>query len=198
MVNRIGHHVGNIPGSSSLRPSPAHNDFHVVSFSDEGDKKQAPKLPSRGLASPAPPVSKVLAPRKKTRDYSYSGNLPVVAAHKKHWALGAKDGSVFLGPDKKHPQVFNEKLDASIYGLTFSPNGKHLVAVAVTGQVKVFDVVSQTCIHTFQIKDPLLAQIRISDDQKHLIITNLDGMRVWDLETGKNVKPVQPAKLARL
>jgi len=74
-----------------------------------------------------------------------------------------------------------------INGLVVAPDGKCLFSAGVDKTVKRWDLKTQKVIQTFRGHTQGVLTIALSKDGKRLFSAAPDGIRVWDVETGKQI-----------
>lgn len=70
----------------------------------------------------------------------------------------------------------------AIHGLTFSPDGKHLVAGCSDGEVRVFDAESGKVVTSAKEHKETVFSVAYSPDGKKLLTVGKDAIKVWDVE----------------
>jgi len=131
----------------------------------------------------------------------------VVAPDDHHFATAGVDGSVWHvelegSEPKKIPALSVNNLTAQvagIYPLAFSPDGRHIFAGGVDGQVRDWDLREEK-LRIWEGQTSSVVRIAISPDGRQLVAASLDGsIRLWDRNTGKSrTLPSQDANVSVL
>lgn len=109
-----------------------------------------------------------------------------LAVNGQSWQLAVSDhsGHLFLVDLTR-----NDRLDCFIDGpdwilsLAFSPDGKLLATGTEPGIIKIWDVASRKCLHTFTIHQPVL-YVAFSSDGQTLAATVGHQVQLWQVATG--------------
>jgi WD40 repeat protein/serine/threonine protein kinase len=93
----------------------------------------------------------------------------------------ARTGNVFFSLEKIHEDM--------VHGLTFSPDGRFLATAAHDMTVKIWDVLSRKCIHTFKGHGGRLTSVAFSPDGQFLASAGMEGIaRIVETSTWSEVQ----------
>lgn len=121
-------------------------------------------------------------------DMSPDSKLLATADATTEFNLGDKTYPVFIY--NINSGSFNKRFDfhtKRVDGVTFSPDGKYLVAYSFDGLISIWDVVSGTRYRTYNSQSPVYSAV-FSPDGKFLITSDdLNRIIVWDVPENKYV-----------
>lgn len=100
------------------------------------------------------------------------------------WAAGHVDGAVHLG--KSTTRL--EQCASCVYGLTFSPDGRWLLACSEDGVVRVWDLHAGHVCQTLHVNSSALYALALSPDGTTVATAGLEGeIHVLDLVSGAHL-----------
>jgi len=108
-------------------------------------------------------------------------------------ALGGDDGQIRVWDLLERTSLVTyDAVDAGgIQQLVFSPEGRILAAVSVTGNVQVWDWQERTLLHELDNLGASVRRITFSPDGSRLAVGTFEFVNIWDVETGEFVFALQ-------
>lgn len=130
-----------------------------------------------------------------------------IAPDERHFATAGLDGSVwYVGLEDAEPKRISalnvNSITAQVggkYPLVFSPDGQHLFAGGLDGQVREWNLREEK-VHIWEGQTSPIVRIAMSPDGRQFIAASFDGsLRLWDRATGKSrTLPSQDANVSVL
>jgi WD40 repeat protein len=81
--------------------------------------------------------------------------------------------------------------DRGVYNLTFSPDGKRLASAGHDHTAVIWDLVTGKAVRTITGLEIHVFGIAFSPDAQRLITADADSVRVWEVETGREILTLQ-------
>lgn len=83
------------------------------------------------------------------------------------------------------------KSSNSVYGATFSPDGKLIAHGSSDGTIRIWDVVKGNCLQVFQGHTSIVVSVDFSPDGKQLASSGFDNtIRIWNWQTGECLQTI--------